>query len=192
MPVALRSSVTVFPVGLTMTAASVVPFGGRIVTWDDEIETADRTSETRRPAVPWKVRRAFCPGVPSETASGWTSDDELARDVCGHVVQGQRDRAGVGGGRVDDDRVGPARGQELRVHERSTGVEERVLDERRAVGREHRHVGARDRHVRELEADRAARGSLERQTGVLPGRGRRNRHGRTAGDDRRRRIGRTA
>ena len=51
VPVALRSSVTVFPVGLTMTAASVVPFGRRIVTCDDEIETADRTSETRRPAV---------------------------------------------------------------------------------------------------------------------------------------------
>ena len=182
MPVALRSSVTVRPVVLAMTAASVVPFGRRIVTWDDEIEIADRTSETRRPAVPWKVRRAFCPGVPSATVSGGPADDELARDVSRHVVQRQRDRAGVGGGRVDDDRVGPARGQELRVHERSTGVEERVLDECRAVGREHRHVGARDRHVRELEADRAACGSLERQTRVLPGRSRRDRHGWTAGD----------
>ena len=37
--------------------------GRRIVTRDEEIETDDSTSETRRPAVPLNVRRAFCPGV---------------------------------------------------------------------------------------------------------------------------------
>src|SRR5918994_6086175 len=69
VPVALRSSANVRPVGLTSTAPSVVPFGRRIVTRDDEIETDDSTNETRRPAVPWNVRRAFCPGVPIATAS---------------------------------------------------------------------------------------------------------------------------
>ena len=43
--VALRSSVSERPLGLTSTAASVVPFGRRIVTWDEAIETADSVSE---------------------------------------------------------------------------------------------------------------------------------------------------
>src|SRR5687768_449278 len=52
VPVALRSSVSERPVGLTRTAASVEPFGRRITTCEEEIETAESTRETRRPAVP--------------------------------------------------------------------------------------------------------------------------------------------